>query len=86
MNRIDKTFKTLASANRKALVAYLTAGDPDFETSLNIVRLACASGVDVIELGVPFSDPHLRRSGHPGGLGPRAEGWHVALEKPPPRR
>ena len=57
MNRIDKTFKTLASANRKALVAYLTAGDPDFETSLNIVRLACASGVDVIELGVPFSDP-----------------------------
>ncbi|MEI7900716.1 MAG: tryptophan synthase subunit alpha [bacterium] len=57
MNRIDQTFKTLASANRKALVVYLTAGDPDFDTSLQILRTACASGVDVLELGVPFSDP-----------------------------
>ena len=47
----------IAAANRKALVAYLTAGDPDFDTSLNILRTACASGVDVLELGVPFSDP-----------------------------
>jgi tryptophan synthase alpha chain len=57
MNRIDQTFKNLATANRKALVAYLTAGDPDFDTSLSILRTACASGVDVLELGVPFSDP-----------------------------
>ncbi|MDR2849393.1 MAG: tryptophan synthase subunit alpha, partial [Verrucomicrobiota bacterium] len=57
MNRIDTTFRTLAAANRKALVAYLTAGDPDFDTSLEILRTACASGVDLIELGVPFSDP-----------------------------
>jgi tryptophan synthase alpha chain len=57
INRIDQTFKTLAAAKRKALVAYLTAGDPDFDTSLNILRTACASGVDVLELGVPFSDP-----------------------------
>ena len=57
MNRIDQTFQTLASANRKALVAYLTAGDPDFDTSLSILRTACASGVDVLEIGVPFSDP-----------------------------
>lgn len=57
MNRIDTTFSSLASAQRRALVAYLTAGDPDFDTSLNILRAACASGVDVIELGVPFSDP-----------------------------
>ena len=57
MNRIDKTFQTLASANRKALVAYLTAGDPNFDTSLKILRTACASGVDVLEMGVPFSDP-----------------------------
>ena len=57
MNRIDKTFQALAASKRKALVAYLTAGDPDFETSLNILRTACASGVDVLEIGVPFSDP-----------------------------
>lgn len=57
MNRIDKTFQTLAAAKRKALVAYLTAGDPDFDTSLQILRTACASGVDVLEMGVPFSDP-----------------------------
>lgn len=57
MNRIDKTFQTLAAAKRKALVAYLTAGDPDFETSLSVFQAVCASGVDVIEMGVPFSDP-----------------------------
>jgi len=57
MNRIDQTFKKLAAANRKALVAYLTAGDPDFDSSLKILRTACASGVDVLEMGVPFSDP-----------------------------
>lgn len=57
MNRIDTTFASLAAANRTALVAYLTAGDPDFDTSLKILRTACASGVDVLEMGVPFSDP-----------------------------
>jgi tryptophan synthase, alpha subunit len=57
MNRIDKTFRDLAAANRKALIAYLTAGDPDFDASLSILRAAAASGADVLELGVPFSDP-----------------------------
>ncbi|NLF22428.1 MAG: tryptophan synthase subunit alpha [Lentisphaerae bacterium] len=57
MNRIDQTFQNLAAAKRQALVAFLTAGDPDFATSLAILKAACASGVDIIELGVPFSDP-----------------------------
>ena len=57
MNRIDTIFSQLSASNRKALVAYLTAGDPDFDTSLRILRTACASGVDVLEIGVPFSDP-----------------------------
>ena len=57
MNRIDHTFQTLAATNRKALIAYLTAGDPDFDTSLKILRAACDAGVDVLEIGVPFSDP-----------------------------
>lgn len=57
MNRIDQTFKNLAAAQRKALVAFLTAGDPDFAASLEILKAACAAGADIVELGVPFSDP-----------------------------
>lgn len=57
MNRITATFKRLAQQNRKALVGYLTAGDPNPETSFEILRAAVASGLDILELGVPFSDP-----------------------------
>jgi tryptophan synthase alpha chain len=57
MNRITATFQRLAKKNRKALVGYLTAGDPNPETSFAILRSACAAGIDVLELGVPFSDP-----------------------------
>ena len=57
MNRITQTFEKLAAENRKALVGYLTAGDPNPETSFAILRKACDSGIDILELGVPFSDP-----------------------------
>lgn len=57
MNRIDATFARLAADRRKALVGFLTAGDPDFDRSLGILRAAAAAGLDVLELGVPFSDP-----------------------------
>lgn len=57
MNRIDQTFQALAAARRKALVGYLTAGDPDFDASLQVLQAACGAGLDVLELGVPFSDP-----------------------------
>ena len=57
MNRIAKTFQALAAAKKKALVGYLTAGDPNPATSFEILRAACAAGIDVLELGVPFSDP-----------------------------
>jgi tryptophan synthase alpha chain len=57
MNRITSTFQKLAAENRKALVGYLTAGDPNPETSFEILRAACGAGIDVLELGVPFSDP-----------------------------
>lgn len=56
-NRLDQTFQKLRQTGRKALVGYLTAGDPDFETSLAVLRAACDAGLDVLELGVPFSDP-----------------------------
>ena len=57
MNRITATFQKLAAAKRKALVGYLTAGDPNPATSFEILRAACGAGIDVLELGVPFSDP-----------------------------
>ncbi len=57
MSRLAQTFARLRSQNRAAFVAYLCAGDPDFDTSLAACRALLASGVDVLELGVPFSDP-----------------------------
>ncbi|MBN1557235.1 MAG: tryptophan synthase subunit alpha [Lentisphaerae bacterium] len=57
MNRIDETFAALRRAGRKGLVGYLTAGDPDPETSERNIRAALEHGVDVLELGVPYSDP-----------------------------
>jgi len=57
MNRIDKTFAELKAQNRTALIGFLTAGDPDFETSFEILKTACTSGIDILEMGVPFSDP-----------------------------
>ncbi|GBC60532.1 tryptophan synthase subunit alpha [Desulfonema ishimotonii] len=57
MNRIHKTFETLKQKNEKALVGFVSAGDPDVETSLKIVEAMCEAGLDVLELGIPFSDP-----------------------------
>jgi tryptophan synthase alpha chain len=50
-------FATLAAARRKALVVYITAGHPDPERSVALMRTAEACGADVLEVGVPFSDP-----------------------------
>ena len=57
MTRIDAKFADLARRGKKAFVAYVMAGDPNYETSLEIVRGLPAAGVDVIELGLPFTDP-----------------------------
>jgi len=55
--RIDRRFAELKSGGRSALVTFLTAGDPDRETSLAILKALPGAGADVIELGMPFSDP-----------------------------
>ncbi|WP_299045808.1 tryptophan synthase subunit alpha [uncultured Tateyamaria sp.] len=55
--RIDAKFAALAAQGRKAFVAYVMAGDPDYDTSLEVVRGLPGAGVDVIELGLPFTDP-----------------------------
>ncbi len=57
MNRLARTFETLRTNGRKGLIGYLTAGDPDLAESEKRLRMALDGGVDVLELGVPFSDP-----------------------------
>ena len=57
MTRIETTFAALAAAERKAFVAYMMGCDPDFDRSLQIMRGLPTAGVDVIELGMPFTDP-----------------------------
>lgn len=57
MNRIDKKFKELKAKRKKAFIAYICAGDPDIQTTKKLILELEKSGVDIIELGVPFSDP-----------------------------
>ena len=57
MTRIDDTFARLRTAKKKAFVAYIMAGDPDVATSLAVMQGMPAAGVDIIELGLPFTDP-----------------------------
>ena len=57
MSRIDATFARLRAENRKAFVAYIMAGDPDRETSARVLAGLPGAGVDIVELGIPFTDP-----------------------------
>lgn len=57
MSRIDDTFARLKAQNKKAFVAYIMAGDPDVARSLAVMQGLPGAGVDVIELGLPFTDP-----------------------------
>lgn len=55
--RMDKKFAELKAAGRPALVTYFMGGDPDYQTSLEIMKALPGAGADIIELGAPFSDP-----------------------------
>lgn len=57
MNRFKKTFSSLEAKGEKALVGFITAGDPDLERSFELIRSMCDAGLDILELGIPFSDP-----------------------------
>ena len=57
MSRIPSTFERLAKEGRKALIPFVTAGDPDPGMTVDLMHALVAAGADVVELGVPFSDP-----------------------------
>ncbi len=57
MTRINETFQKLKSQHERALIAYITAGDPDMVTTESLLYAIASQGADIIELGVPFSDP-----------------------------
>ena len=57
MTRIDDTFARLKSEGKKAFVSYIMAGDPDYDTALEVMKGLPEAGVDIIELGLPFTDP-----------------------------
>jgi tryptophan synthase alpha chain len=57
MNRIDRTFAALRARGEKALIPYVMLGDPDVETTEALALAAAAAGADLLEIGIPFSDP-----------------------------
>lgn len=57
MNRIDQKFNELKQKNKKALITFVTAGDPDLDATVRIVKEMERQGADIIELGIPYSDP-----------------------------
>ncbi len=57
MGRIEDKFSELKKQGRKALITFITAGDPDLATTVRLVRELESKGADIIELGIPYSDP-----------------------------
>ncbi|MFQ5891390.1 MAG: tryptophan synthase subunit alpha [Candidatus Methanofastidiosia archaeon] len=57
MNRIDETFKTLKKKNQRAFIPYITCGDPSLMETLKIINILEENGADILELGIPHSDP-----------------------------
>ena len=57
MTRIEETFKILREKKKKAFISFLMAGDPNFDDSLSIIEALPTAGVDLIEIGIPFTDP-----------------------------
>ena len=57
MNRIEKRLKELEKDNKKAFVTYMTAGLPDMKKTGEIIKIQAEAGIDIVELGIPFSDP-----------------------------
>lgn len=70
MNRIEARMNACSKKQEKAFITYVTAGLPDLAATKEIIRAQERGGCDVIELGVPFSDPVADGPGHPGRIVP----------------
>ncbi len=81
-SRIDRRFAALKKDGRKALVCFVTAGDPDLETSKQILLGLPKAGCDVIELGMPFSDPMADGPAIQASAAARAQGWPQHAQNP----
>ena len=57
ISRIKSTFEELKKDNKKGLITFITAGDPNFDLSLEILKRLPSSGADILEIGMPFTDP-----------------------------
>ena len=55
--KIKSKFEDLKNNNKKGLITFITAGDPNYETSLEILKKLPDAGADIIEIGMPFTDP-----------------------------
>ena len=84
MNRIDERFAKVKADGRKALITFLTVGDPNMEVSEKAIYTMQEEGVDLIELGVPFSDPAADRRSARAGAAPPAELAHTMSRKAHP--
>ncbi len=82
MSRIERRFAALRTERRAGLVTYLTAGDPDPDTSARLFGGLAAAGADLIEIGMPFSDPMADGPADPGGRPARAEAGHDLAPHP----
>ncbi len=60
MSRIQNKFETLKAAGRKALIPFVTAGDPGPRVTVPLMHAMVEAGADILELGVPFSDPRWK--------------------------
>ena len=67
MNRLEECFRKLRGERRKALMPYLTAGDPDLDVSFDLALACEQGGADLLELGIPFSGSLSGRPDRPGG-------------------
>ena len=80
MNRIDQKFKSLKRNKKKAFLAFITAGDPSLKATEQLALAFERNGVDVLEIGVPFSDP-LADGPTIQASSQRALAHHVTLSK-----
>ena len=82
MSRIEKRFAAMREEGRAGLVAYLTAGDPDRDTSARLCGGLAAAGADLIEIGMPFSDPMADGPAIQAGGPARVEGGDDLAQHP----